>query len=374
MCKLHTALPTAKEVFFVGKRARGEGSIYQRKDGYFVGQYRANGKTRYIYGRVKDDVRQRLNAAIADRDRGLVYDGGHITVADYFDTWLDSIRDNLKARSLERYEDVIRLHIKPGLGTTKLNNLNALQLHHFYRDKLKSGLAANTVKMMHVQIHAALKQAVKWKLIKQNVADDVDAPRGPKKEVGSLTPDQVKKLLSAAKNDRLEALYILAVSAGMRKGEILGLQWSDICFETGTLKVRRTLYRGKTTTPKTKNSKRTIKLPQIALEALRNTTRVEGSPWVFSTANGTPVSEQNLHSFYWKAIKAKAGLPADTRFHCLRHTAATTLMGKNVNPRLVADLLGHSSIKITLDTYSHALPHMGSIAADAMDSFLDEQN
>ena len=358
----------------MGKRARGDGSLYQRKDGYWVGQYRANGKTHYIYGKNKSDVRVKLTQAIADRDKGIVYDAGSLTLASYLDTWLDSVRDNLKVRSAERYERDIRVHIKPVLGGTKLTKLDALQLHHFYRSKLNSGLAVNTVRMMHVIIHKALKQAVRWKRIPHNIADDVDAPRGPKTEVGSLTPKQVKQLLSAASGDRLEALYILAVSTGMRRGELLGLQWKDIDFDTGNLRVRRTLYRGQTTTPKTAKAKRTIKLPKIALETLQKQSRVEGSLWVFSTANCTPVSEQNLHTYYWQKMKQKAGLPPDTRFHSLRHTAATMLLSKNVNPKIVANLLGHSSIRITLDTYSHVLPNMNGIAADAIDDTLLEED
>ena len=273
---------------------------------------------------------------------------------------------------MERYEADIRVHIKPVLGSTKIIKLDALQLHYFYRDKLNSGLAVNTVRMMHVIIHKAMKQAVRWKLIPHNIADDVDAPRGPKTEVGSLTPKQVKELLSAASDDRLEALYVLAVSTGMRRGELLGLQWQDIDFDAGTLRVRRTLNRGTTTPPKSSKANRMIKLPQIALEALKNQTRVEGSVWVFSTANCTPVSERNLHSQYWKKIKQKAGLLPHTKFHSLRHTAATLLLAKNVNPKIVADLLGHSSIKITLDTYSHVLPDMQSTAADSMDDALGD--
>jgi integrase len=153
----------------------------------------------------------------------------------------------------------------------------------------------------------------------------------------------------------------------MRSGEILGLQWRDVNLDAGTLQVRRTVFNGTVNTPKTSRSNRGIKLPSIALEALRRHPR--GSEWVFSSKNGTSLSVHNLHNRSWKPLLNDAGLPS-IRFHDLRHTCATLLLSKGVHPKLVQELLDHPSIEITLDTYSHVLPSMGDGVATAMDDLL----
>jgi integrase len=160
---------------------------------------------------------------------------------------------------------------------------------------------------------------------------------------------------------------VLAVTTGMRSGEILGLQWRDVDLDVGTLQVRRTVFNGTVSSPKTARSNRGIRLPKVAVDALRQQPR--HSEWVFSSKNGTTLSVHNLHNRSWKPLLTRAGLP-DIRFHDLRHTCATLLLSKGVHPKLVQELLGHSSIEITLDTYSHVLPNMGDRAADAMDDTL----
>lgn len=166
---------------------------------------------------------------------------------------------------------------------------------------------------------------------------------------------------------------MLAVTTGMRQGELLALRWDDLDLEKGTLRVRRTLWKGKTYPPKAKESCRTVTLPELAVDALeRHRNKQTGGPWIFPSRNGTPLNAYYLIRHAWKRMKIKAGL-RDIPFHWLRHTCATLLLTQGVHPKIVGELLGHASVSITLDTYSHCLPTMGSFAADALDNLLGNE-
>src|SRR5215213_1377877 len=351
------------------RRGRGEGSICRRKDGRWVGQYDLSTdlgkKTKYIYGKTRKEVAAKLTKAMADRDTGMVFDAGSLKVGDYLDGWLDSIRDTLRRRTWIRHEEVVRLHLKPSLGNTKLDRISALQVQSLYRSKLDSGLSPRTVQIIHATLHKALKQAVRWSLVPRNVADSVDPPKAPKKEIKPLDEDRVKRLLKAVQGDKLEALYVLAITTGMRVGELLGIRWEDVDLEGGTLQVKRTVFNGHIEAPKTLKGKRSIKLTQSSIDALQRHKKL--GEWVFCTGVGTSISVHNLHNRSWKPLLKRTGLPLDTRFHDLRHTCATLLLTKGVHPKIVQELLGHSSISITLDTYSHVLPNMQEQAVRAME-------
>jgi integrase len=165
-----------KETYLVGngRRGRGEGSIYRRKDGRWVAQYEVGGKRRYIYGKTRKEVATKLTKAMAERDAGMVFDAGSLRLGDYLDGWIDSIKDTLRRRTWIRHEEVVRLHLKPSLGIMKLDRVNPLQIQSLYRSKLDSGLSPRTVQIIHVTLYKALKQAVKWTLLPRNVADSVD--------------------------------------------------------------------------------------------------------------------------------------------------------------------------------------------------------
>ncbi len=372
------------------KRGNGEGSIYRRKDGRWVGQYTvytAQGpKYRYIYGKTRAVVAEKLTKAMAGRDGGLVFDAGNLTVGDYLDNWLrDSVGGTVRDRTFERHEQIVRLHIKPTLGRLKLNALAPAHVQGLYRDRLDSGLAPATVQKIHVVLHKALSQAMMWSLVPRNATEAVTAPRPTQKEIRPLDRKQVKALLEAACEDRLEALYVLAVTTGMRQGELLGLKWEDVDLAHGTIRVRRTLTRkgghlllGE---PKTRKSRRTIQLAGRALGALKVHCKAqleermahvglwEDHGLVFATQAGTLINPSNLTKRSFKPLLEKAGLPR-VRFHDLRHTAATLLLMQSVHPKYVQELLGHSTIAITLDTYSHVLPSMGDHTAKAMEAAL----
>ncbi len=375
----------------MSKRGNGEGSIYQRKDGRWVGQYvvqMADGpRYRYIYGKTRKAVAERLTKAMADRDGGLVFEAGSVTVAEYLDRWLsDSVRDTVKERTFDGYESIVRVHLKPSVGKLKLKALSPAHVRGLYRQKLEGGLSGRRVQYIHVTLHKALKQAVMDGLIPRNVTEAVKPPRPSGKEIKPLNREQTMALLEAAKGDRLEAIFVLAVTSGLRQGELLGLRWEDLDLDAGTLAVRRTLSVTKSGlvfgTPKSAKSRRSVRLTPLAVQALKrhrtaqNRERLSlGSLWqdgdlVFPGETGQPLRPWSLTGGSFKRLRARAGLPDTLRFHDLRHTCATLLLTKGVHPKVVQELLGHATISITLDTYSHVLPNMQSEAVNAMEDAL----
>ena len=370
------------------RRGNNEGSIYRRKDGYWVGQYgvqTAKGiKQRYIYGKTRAAVAEKLTRALADRDGGLTYDAGNMTVGEHLNRWLnDSVRDTVRRRTWERYEQFVRVHLIPALGEIKLAKLTPAHVRGLYREKLDSGLAPCTVLHIHRAFSKALKQAAADGLIPRNPADPVMPPQPRREEIRPLNREQVRALFEAANGDRLEALYIVAVTAGLRRGELQGLKWDDLDLEAGTLQVRRTLSEPKGgyifEAPKSGKG-RSVRLTRRATPALRSHRKRQleermklAGLWkdhglVFTSGVGTPLLGGNLNRSF-KATLRRAGLP-EVRFHDLRHTCATLLLKQGVNPKFVQELLGHADITLTLNVYSHVLPDMGDAAAGAMDDAL----
>jgi integrase len=372
------------------KRGNGEGSITRRKNGGWMAQYVVytvkGRKRKSVYGKTRSEVAAKLATALSNREGGLTFDAGSLTLGDYLDRWLnDSVRDTVRQRTWERYEQIARVHIKPVLGRTKLKALTATHARGLYREKLDSGLAPRTVQYIHTTLHKALKDAVADGLIPRNVTDGIKPPRSKRKEMNPLAPDQARMFLEAARGDHFEALYVLAVTAGLREGELLGLKWDDADLDAETLSVRRTLSETRSGRffEAPKNGKgRSIRLTNQAIEALRSHRKrqneqrlVLGTLWqdnglVFPSQKGTPMNAKNLTARSFKPLLERAGLPRTVRVHDLRHTCATLLLGKGVHPKIVQELLGHATIAITLDTYSHVLPNMQGEAVSAMESAL----
>ena len=373
------------------KRGNGEGSIYRRKDGRWVGQYTvytAKGpKYRYIYGKTRVAVAEKLSKAIAARSSGFVSDVGNLTVGEYLDRWLaDSLRGTVRASTCERHEINVRVHINPSLGNVRLKGLTPAHVRGLHREKLDSGLASATVRKIHSTLHKALSQAVSDGLIPRNAAD-VKAPRPAPEEMRPLSEGEACTFLDVARasGDRFEPLYVLAITTGLRRGELLGLRWEDVDLERGTLRVGRSLVReegrhtvGETKTrrgrrqvnltPRTVNALKAHRKRQLE-ERMRLAETYKDRGLVFSTSVGTPVNPENLVNRSFKPLLKKAGLP-EIRFHNLRHTCATLLLSRGVHPKLVQELLGHATIAMTLDIYSHYLPSMGDQAAEAMGNTL----
>jgi integrase len=375
--------------------AKGDG-ITKRKDGRYVGRYTvhtADGpKRKVIYGRKYKEVEKKLAEARGDAARGIVTDDQNLSVGHYLDRWMnDAVRGTIRESTYSRDKYLLTNHIKPFIGRIKLGNLNALHLQSLYRDRLDSGLSGSTVQKMHHVAHKALDQAVKWDLIPRNPADAVKAPTPTPKEMHPLSAPEAQRLLDAASGDRLEALYVLAIHTGMRQGELLGLKWEDVDLDGKSLRIRRTLTRKGSDTggsyglgePKTKKSRRTVRLTQKAVEALRSHRARQAEEklgagayyqdrgLVFAGEHGGIINPSNLRNRSFKPLLERAGLPRIT-FHDLRHTCASLLFQRNVHPKHVQELLGHASVAITLDTYSHMLPGMGGEAADAMEAVLED--
>ncbi len=271
----------------------------------------------------------------------------------------------------------------PGLGKVKLEKLTPQQVQVFYSQKMSEGLAPKTVNNIHGVLHKALDNAVKWNILSRNVCDAVTPPRIPRKEKNVLTKQQAHTLLEEVKAHRLEALLTLAITTGMREGELLALHWQDINFEDCSLQVKRAVsylkgYGYVESEPKTAKGRRMIKLPVFVVDILRRhksqqeeQRREVGSAWVekdlvFTNAQGYFYSASTLRKVFRRFL-ASIGLP-HMRFHDLRHSAATILLTMNVHPKVVQEILGHSQIAMTLDVYSHALPSLQEEVTKQWDS------
>ena len=374
------------------RRGNGEGSISRHpKRNLWMARYTVetpNGPRRKtVYGKTRAEVRDKLAKAMSDRAEGLVYDDENMTVGEYLDKWLKgSVRGSVRQSTFDRYEIAVRVHLKPALGRRKLKKLTPAHVAALYQDRLDAGHAPASVNKLHVTLHKALDQAVKWHMVPRNVAEVVKAPRPTaKEEMRTLSAEETRRLLEAARGDRLEALYVLAATTGMRQGELLALKWQDVNLENTTLSVRRTITKsgGKLLLgePKTKKSRRTIQLTGSAVRALREHLPRQMSEierlgdlytdegLIFTSEGGTLINPSNLRQRFFTPLLKKAKLP-HIHFHDLRHTCATLLLSRNVHPKYVQELLGHSNIAITLDTYSHVMPGMGDHTARAMEDAL----
>jgi len=371
----------------MAKRGNGEGSIYQRRsDGRWVGSISlGNGKRKPIYGKTRQDVAKKLTTALKVRQDGLPIVGERQTVSSFLSTWLDTVESAVRVRTFEAYDLNVR-RVLPYVGHIRLARLGPEHVQSCYNELLKLGLSRRSVEQAHAVIHAALRQAMKWGLIHRNPTDAVNVPRPVRKEMKVLTTEQVKHLFEATSEDREHALWVVLVTTGLRIGEALGLKWDDIDLEAGQLAVRRALQRqrgGKIefVEPKTAKSRRVVHLRPGTITALSDHRRCQledrlalGSAWhdrdlVFCREDGRVYDPASMTRRLRKAL-ARAGLPR-VRVHDLRHTCATHLLTKGEHPRVVQDLLGHSTVSLTLDTYSHVSPALHRQATQHMDDFFE---
>jgi integrase len=330
-----------------------------------------NGKRKVKYSKVQKIVKDwLLEQRKAVKDQIWIGDET-VTLSDFFARYMTDVAvHKLRPKTLEAYESLIRIHILPEIGNIKLSRLTPGQLQSLYSLKRNQGLSPRTVQFIHSIIHKALEQALKWGVVARNVSDLVDKPTVKRKAPTVWNIDQVQQFLSYVQDDRLYPLYLLAVSTGMREGELLALHWEDVDFSSGTISVRRSLQqlKGKglvISEPKSEKSKRLISVPAFVLEKLKP---YKSTGLMFKTINKTPFSPRNLVREFKKHAK-NAGLP-EIRFHDLRHTAATLMLSAGIHPKVVQEMLGHSQISLTLDTYSHVLPTLQNEAAEKMDELM----
>ena len=367
------------------KRGHGEGTIYQRSDGRWAAQVSigidAEGKPKRVtyYGKTRKEVQAKLDKARTEIQTGIFAEPSKGTFGAWLNRWLDVYKKpNIRPGSYANYEHVIRAHIIPSLGNIMLQALRADTLQDFYNQKVKTGrldgtggLAPSMIRLIHKIVSGCLKQAVKNRLITYSPAEGVLLPKMDKIEMSVLSREQVGQYLDAAKGHGLFPAFLLEMSTGLRKGELLGVRWQDIDFKAKTLNVRQTLYRVRLVKegrselqlgePKTAKSKRTIPLlPSVLMELKSHKVRqaekklflqeaYQDNDLVFSTALGKPICPTSLQEVHKRILK-KAGLP-DVRFHDLRHTFATLMVEEKEDPKVLQEMLGHSKLATTYDTY-----------------------
>jgi integrase len=305
-----------------------------------------------------------------------------VTVGAFLGQWLAHMRGRVRSRTLEGYQGLIRLYAVPMLGHIELAHLSPLDLQGLYADLLlpERALSRGTVLNLHLVLTNALGQAERWELLPRNPAAGAQPPRPERPEPVSVDPPLVERLLEATAGTRFELPVAMALSTGMRRGEVLALRWADLDADLTVAHVRRTLHATREglrfADPKTRHSRRAVELPKFVRPALERQRKRQASlrtgptGWVdldlVCTRNdGRPVNPDTLSSG-WHGFCRKRDLP-HVRFHDLRHAHATLMLLQGVHPKIVSERLGHASVGITLDTSSHVLPSMQTEAVRAFD-------
>jgi integrase len=402
------------------RRSNGEGAIYQTKDGRWraavdLGWKDGKRDRKYLSGPTKAAVARKVREALAQVDAGvpLTRDGRGPTVEEWLWYWFDNVQSRrVRPSTREDQRTHIRLHLAPELGRLRLRDLTPERVETLQISLLDRGLSAATVLKLHRTLSRALKVALQRGFVARNVCSLVDPPRQKREEVEPLTKADAKRILVAARQVRNSARWSVALSLGLRQGEALGLCWDAVDLERGTVAIKQSLARprfahgcdrakpcGKRPVdcpqrvgepmrlekPKSRAGERVVTLPAPLLDALRkqrceqDLERLEagtewwtapsaarGASWdlVFRTATGRPIQHSRDHKD-WQALLVAAGVRR-ARLHDARHTAATLLLEMNVKPRVVMEILGHSSIGLTMNTYSHVMPELERAAAAQM--------
>ena len=376
------------------RRGNGEGSIYKRKDGRWVGVINVGyegGKRRRksFYGDTRRQVADRLAGALRDTKLGLALTEDQITVGQFLDTWLVEVaKPKLRPLTYRSYESIVGEHLKPVFGRTRLAKLRPTAIQRYLNAVGDDGLNPHTVRNIRAVLRTALALAQRWGLISQNPASLVELPRMPSTEIAPLTRTEARQMVSALKGDRLEALYTLTLTLGLRQGEALGLRWSDVDFEASTINVEATLQRyGRSyhlNEPKSRRSRRRLPLPPSLVNRLlrHRTLQLEdrlraGSAWstnqwdlVFLTERGRPLSGPTVTRRLQRLL-VQAGLPKK-RFHDLRHSAASFMLAEGVPMRVITEILGHSDASLTANVYAHVAPELQREATDRVGRLLLE--
>jgi integrase len=374
------------------RRGRGEGSIFERADGRLVGTvdlgWRGGKRVRRsVTGRTRAEVRDRLDALRRSLDGGLTPPPARLTVGRFLADWLEVAAPKLRPRTLESYASHVRLHIAPAIGAVPLSKLGPTDVQRLLDGLSAGGLSPQTVAHVRATLRRALGQAERWGQVSRNVAKLVDPPRIETVPVNPLTGPEVRTFLEASRTSRFYPLWVTAIATGLRSGELRGVRWADIDMDAGLLQVRGAIGRVdghlELVEPKTARSRRTVPLPAIAVDALREHRRrqltdrlLAGARWqgerwgdlVFPTVVGTPFHDSTLvHRFH--VDLAAAGIRRQ-RLHDLRHAAASLMLAQGVSARVVMETLGHSTIAVTMNTYAHVLPAAQRDAADRMQEVL----
>ncbi|WP_161555111.1 tyrosine-type recombinase/integrase [Brevibacillus sp. VP] len=362
-------------------------------------EYKKNGKTHYYYAfEVKDadgkrktikkrgftgktEAREAEREARVSWDRGLYIDPSKMTYGEYVTTWLENKQD-LSEQSRYTNEGHLRTHIIPAIGNIPIQKISVINIEQFIKVLQEKGLASGTVKKIFNLVNTSLNAAAKKELINRNPIDLMDTkPRVEKKQINYWSKEEVKSFLGSCEH-RLKVLFILAIYTGMRRGEILGLRWKDVDFDNGQIRIRQILAFGQKIKDgaKTSAGNRSISVPPYVLSELKkHRTMIIQEKWnakndyidndlVICDEFGKSLNLGNFHNF-WVKILEKSNVRY-IRFHDLRHTCASLLLSAGTHPKIVQEMLGHSSIKVTLDLYSHMTPNLQSDAVKALEQML----
>lgn len=351
----------------------------------------ATGKRRYTNKTIKGnkkDAETYLNSTLNKISTGNYVEPVKLTVNEYLDQWLaTAAKVRLRERTHADYVEKLDRYMRPLIGNLRLPDVRPLDVQSVYTAMAGRKLSARTIRYTHAILHAAFRQAVRWNMLARNPCEAVELPRMERKEMQAFSPEEAGRFLSAADKDDHAALFAFALATGMRPEEYLALKWSDIDLVPRTATVARTLVWKKGGSwdfgePKTLRSRRTVTFPESIGKALRAHrskqaeaklkagTAYASENLVFATIKGTPINPRNLTQRHFKPILKRAGLSDTFRLYDLRHTCATLLLAANEHPKVVSERLGHASITLTLDTYSHVLPSMQQAASDKLERIL----
>lgn len=363
------------------RRGRGEGGVRRTSKGLWEASISLGRKpdgSRYrlnVYGRTKKEALERLREA-QDSPRAMTAD--RVTVNGYVAIWLADKLRSVAHSTHHRYEQVA-VYVTKYLGHHPMKDVRPPHIRQWFSDMESDEVSASNQAKAAQLASMVFKSAMADLVVVANPCTVVARPRAPRQEIQFLTPQQIATFLESSDRNRMFALYKLALGTGARLGEMLGLKWSDINFETGTVTFQRTLSEvgGHIAIKETKtaSSRRTVQLPQFALEALHEqrkqlvTEGLAGCELVFPTRLGTYLRQSNIHQRYFKPALKAAGLPP-VKFHALRHSAATWLLSLGATPQDVASILGHTSASFTLSTYTHTLQASRTAAINRMDEFV----
>lgn len=356
------------------RRSNHEGSLFKDEaKGLWTAEIYVEGKKKRKTSKSQQVARDWLLLQRQAVKQGTFVFDESTTLSQFLDRFVtDIVKTTLKPKTISSYQFLIEKYIKPALGEYRLGQLKPHHLQKFYSERLEAGLSKRTVQYIHALLRRALNFAIKWGLLARNPTDGVQPPNPGKKAPETLSVAQLQSFLDAVKPHRWYPIYCIAIGCGLREGEILGLRKQDVDLTDGVIHVQQTVdyIAGHSVigTPKSESSRRSVAIPDFVLAVLQEhlQTVTASEQLIFTTSNGTPISHRNLLRHFHETLE-DLGIPRVT-FHSLRHSFATLQLINGVNPKIVQEALGHSSITLTLDTYSHVIPSLQKEAAKKLDA------
>ena len=373
------------------RRSNGEGSIRQRADKTWEGRATINGKRTSVYGKTRDEVRKKLTATQWELDNNIFIDTpSDLTVGGWLHAWLANCSAHLTHSSSYQREQYAKLYIVPYIGNKKLKELCSNDVRGLYAILVNRGLADNTIRNTRNVLRAALNQAVEDEVLKKNVAQKITPPQSkkPQREIKALSNEEVSRLCDALREDEHGPMIFVDLFTGMRKSELIGLTWDCVDFKNQTIHLYRQLRLLEGTgeysfTPLKNKKERSIYPPAYVFDVLKSVQKRQleqrfrcGENWknkedfVFTKWDGNHLSHRGAYQAF-KRMARKIGIP-EARLHDLRHTYATLSLQNGVDPKTISQMLGHATVKFTLDVYTHLTNTSAKNAANKMQDYILE--